>query len=291
VSRGEVRARARYSIYSCSSTLYYTQNLPLSRLTTHHAAALKHDPTSVKLPATHMAATYDPSLLEMMAPVMGVPTSAATEMMRNMLAVRWPTSRMSLVRLATSAGIIETSAGTVRRGRVSAGTAKAQTPSSARSRDQLEKDRETGSGRIERPARGGEGGRGRTRARSEAEQHREGDEASCRLAHGQEEEDEGAREEAVRDEDRERAVRVGEPVGDDAAKDGRGVEDRERVQGEVAADAVLERICNREESASRARRGVRERRSVRTVLDAAGGRERQGGVSMTSRRRRGCESV
>mgnify|MGYP006886181555 CR=1 FL=1 len=66
----------------------YTHLVPFSRLTTHHAAALKHDPTSVRLPATHMAATYDPSLLEMMAPVIGVPVSAATETTRKRVLVR-----------------------------------------------------------------------------------------------------------------------------------------------------------------------------------------------------------
>lgn len=80
------------------------------------------------------------------------------------------------------------------------------------------------------------------RARREPEQDRERDQARLGLAHGDEEEDEETRYEALRRQDRERTVRVGEPVRDDSAKDGSAVENRKGVLRDVVRNAVQRSI-------------------------------------------------
>lgn len=92
---------------------------------------------------------------------------------------------MSFVRLATVAGIIETSAVARRELRSSASRKRTA----------------------------------RTSSRREAEENGEEDESDSALAHGQEKEDEDAGDEALRRQDGKRAIRIGQPVWDDATKD------------------------------------------------------------------------
>jgi hypothetical protein len=71
-----------------------------------------------------------------------------------------------------------------------------------------------------------------------AEQDRKDDQTRFGLAHRDEAKHEDARDEALRRQDREGAVGVGEPVGDDAAKDGGAVQDSERILRDVWRDSV-----------------------------------------------------
>jgi hypothetical protein len=94
-------------------------------------------------------------------------------------------------------------------------------------------------------------------------QYAKRDESSSALTHWDEEENQHSADVAVGCEDRERTVSVGEPVGDDPAEDGGGVEDGEGVGCEVGGDAVIDSVCECREQVRPGKEGERRRELAR----------------------------